>query len=115
MLGLENHYKDGFWTYPEFAQRSDLFCALVDRVDRSGFSNFGVNFDPSNALLAGEDPVALRQALRNHRVELSISEVDMTRLDLAPRGIDRLLRASVHATTTEEELDRFVSLLLEIR
>ena len=24
ILGLENHYKDGYWEYPEFAQISDL-------------------------------------------------------------------------------------------
>src|SRR5262249_30344930 len=23
ILGLENHYKDGFWKYPEFAQKQD--------------------------------------------------------------------------------------------
>jgi len=32
-LAIENHYKDGFWTYPEFAQRRDVFLALLDRVD----------------------------------------------------------------------------------
>ena len=25
ILGLENHYKDGFWKYPEFAQKKDVF------------------------------------------------------------------------------------------
>ena len=25
-LILENHYKDDFWEYPEFAQRMDVFC-----------------------------------------------------------------------------------------
>ncbi len=29
-LGLENHYKDGFWKYPEFAQKQDVFLALLD-------------------------------------------------------------------------------------
>jgi sugar phosphate isomerase/epimerase len=28
-LTLENHYKDNYWLHPEFAQRADLFCALV--------------------------------------------------------------------------------------
>ena len=32
-LILENHYKDDFWEYPEFAQKMDLFCALVDAID----------------------------------------------------------------------------------
>ena len=30
-LILENHYKDNYWQYPEFAQKIDVFCELVDR------------------------------------------------------------------------------------
>jgi sugar phosphate isomerase/epimerase len=55
-LVIENHYKDDFWTWPEFAQRMDVFCTLVDRIREPGF---GVNYDPSNTYLAGEDPVEL--------------------------------------------------------
>ncbi|MEO6916478.1 MAG: sugar phosphate isomerase/epimerase family protein [Chitinophagaceae bacterium] len=63
-LILENHYKDDFWEYPEFAQKMDLFCRLVDRIDHP---NFGVNYDPSNTLLAGEDPLELLKRI-SHRV-----------------------------------------------
>ncbi len=63
-LILENHYKDDFWEYPEFAQKMDVFCALVDRVKGS---NFGVNYDPSNAYLAGDDPLELLRRV-SHRV-----------------------------------------------
>ena len=66
-LVLENHYKDNYWTHPEFAQRADLFCALVARVDAGGHANFGVNYDPSNALVAGDDPIDLLQRI-SHRV-----------------------------------------------
>lgn len=55
-LVMENHYKDGFWTYPEFAQASDVFFEIVDQIDSPWF---GINFDPSNAVVAGEDPIAL--------------------------------------------------------
>jgi sugar phosphate isomerase/epimerase len=58
-LVLENHYKDNYWTFPEFAQRMDVFRALVDRIDARRWPNFGVNYDPSNAILAGDDPIAL--------------------------------------------------------
>src|SRR5678815_3107260 len=50
MLILENHYKDDFWLYPEFAQKADIFCRLVDKIHDS---NFGVNYYPSNTYLAG--------------------------------------------------------------
>src|SRR5882762_6333264 len=64
-LILENHYKDGYWEHPEFAQRMDVFCDLVGRIDHS---NFGVNYDPSNTILAGEDPLELLRRVK-HRVK----------------------------------------------
>lgn len=63
-LILENHYKDDFWEYPEFAQKADVFCQLVDSLHHP---NFGVNYDPSNTYLAGEDPVELLKRV-SHRV-----------------------------------------------
>ena len=63
-LIIENHYKDDFWEYPEFAQKMELFCQLVERIDHP---NFGVNYDPSNAFLAGEDPLELLRRI-SHRV-----------------------------------------------
>jgi sugar phosphate isomerase/epimerase len=33
ILGMENHYKDGFWKYPEFAQKMDVFLEIVNAVD----------------------------------------------------------------------------------
>ena len=32
-LVIENHYKDDFWTEPEFAQMMDVFVDLVGRID----------------------------------------------------------------------------------
>jgi len=64
VLILENHYKDDFWEYPEFAQKMDVFCQLVDRINDP---NFGVNYDPSNTFLAGEDPLELLYRV-SHRV-----------------------------------------------
>jgi sugar phosphate isomerase/epimerase len=63
-LILENHYKDDFWEYPEFAQKMDVFCALVNSVNHPFF---GVNYDPSNAYLAGDDPLELLRRV-SHRV-----------------------------------------------
>ena len=30
---MENHYKDGNWQYPEFAQPEDVFLEIVERID----------------------------------------------------------------------------------
>ncbi len=63
-LIIENHYKDDFWEYPEFAQKADVFCQLVDSINHP---KFGVNYDPSNTYLAGEDPIDLLKRV-SHRV-----------------------------------------------
>lgn len=70
-LILENHYKDDFWAYPEFAQKMDVFCRLVETIDHP---NFGVNYDPSNAFLAGEDPLELLYRVSNRVVTMHASD-----------------------------------------
>lgn len=73
-LILENHYKDNYWTFPEFAQRLDVFAMLVDAVVSAGHPNFGVNFDPSNAILAGDDPLDLLRRVGPHVVTMHASD-----------------------------------------
>ncbi len=63
VLGLENHYKDGFWKYPEFAQKQDVFLALLDAIPER--KHFGVQYDPSNAIVAGDDPIGLLRGRRS--------------------------------------------------
>jgi sugar phosphate isomerase/epimerase len=70
-LILENHYKDDFWEYPEFAQKMDVFCKLVDRIHHP---YFGVNYDPSNTYLAGEDPVELLKRVSRRVVTMHASD-----------------------------------------
>ena len=70
-LVLENHYKDNYWKYAEFAQKMEVFCEVVARIDAP---NFGVNFDPSNTLLAGEDPLELLRRVRHRVVAMHASD-----------------------------------------
>ena len=70
-LILENHYKDGYWQHPEFAQKMDLFLDLVSRIDHP---NFGVNYDPSNTILAGEDPLELLRKIKHRVVSMHASD-----------------------------------------
>lgn len=70
-LILENHYKDDFWEYPEFAQKMEVFCKLVDRIQHK---NFGVNYDPSNTYLAGEDPLELLYRVSKRVVTMHASD-----------------------------------------
>jgi sugar phosphate isomerase/epimerase len=71
ILALENHYKDNYWTYPEFALPFKLFQRIVDAIDSPWF---GVNFDPSNAILAGEDPLVVLEAVKARVVSMHASD-----------------------------------------
>lgn len=72
VLGLENHYKDGYWLYAEFAQKKDVFLELLDRIPESPY--FGVQYDPSNAVVAGDDPVDLLQQVVGRVVSMHASD-----------------------------------------
>jgi sugar phosphate isomerase/epimerase len=71
-LILENHYKDGYWELPEFAQKQDLFLELLAAIPPSLY--FGVNYDPSNAIIAGDDPIALLEAVKHRVVSMHASD-----------------------------------------
>jgi sugar phosphate isomerase/epimerase len=72
VLGLENHYKDGFWNYPEFAQKQDVFLELLGAIPER--DHFGVQYDPSNAIVAGDDPIALLRAVADRVVSMHASD-----------------------------------------
>jgi sugar phosphate isomerase/epimerase len=71
ILCLENHYKDGTWQYPEFAQSEDIFLEIIDRID-SPF--FGVQYDPSNAVVGGFDPVRFLEKVKHRVVSMHASD-----------------------------------------
>jgi sugar phosphate isomerase/epimerase len=70
-LAIENHYKDNYWTHPEFAQKQEVFLEILARVDSP---NFGVQYDPSNTLLAGEDPIELLKRVKHRVVTMHASD-----------------------------------------
>lgn len=72
VLGLENHYKDGTWRYPEFAQKKDVFLRIVNAISER--EHFGVQYDPSNAIVAGDDPIELLCAVRDRVVSMHASD-----------------------------------------
>ncbi|MCA9080493.1 MAG: sugar phosphate isomerase/epimerase [Planctomycetaceae bacterium] len=72
IMGIENHYKDGFWKYPEFAQKQDVFLELLGRIEDQ--THFGVQYDPSNAIVAGDDPVELLRQVADRVVSMHASD-----------------------------------------
>ncbi len=71
VLCMENHYKDGTWLYPEFAQPEDIFLEIVGQVD-SPF--FGVQYDPSNAVVGGYDPIRFLERVCHRVVTMHASD-----------------------------------------
>jgi sugar phosphate isomerase/epimerase len=71
VLTIENHYKDNYWQYPEFAQKMDVFLEIIGQIDSPWF---GVNFDPSNTILAGEDPLVLLGRVKHRVVSMHASD-----------------------------------------
>lgn len=71
VLTMENHFKDNYWEYPEFAQKMDIFCEIVEKIDSP---QFGVNFDPSNTLLANENPLELLERVKQRVVTMHASD-----------------------------------------
>jgi sugar phosphate isomerase/epimerase len=71
VLCMENHYKDGTWQYPEFAQPEDVFLEIIGQIE-SPF--FGVQYDPSNATVGGYDPVRFLEKVKGRVVTMHASD-----------------------------------------
>ena len=70
-LAIENHYKDGTWQYPEFAQKQEIFLRIVESIEDP---DFGVQYDPSNAIVAGYDPIEFLQQVKERVVSMHASD-----------------------------------------
>jgi cysteine desulfurase / selenocysteine lyase len=70
--------------------------------DRGGEKCAIVTFD-AKARRAPE----IRDALRGRSINVSVTTVTSTRLDMESRGLEDMVRASVHCYNTEEEVKRF--------
>lgn len=72
VLAMENHYKDGFWRYPEFAQKKEVFLEIIHAIPER--THFGVQYDPSNAIVAGDDPLDLLRQVADRVVTMHASD-----------------------------------------
>ncbi|HHF7343742.1 TPA: aminotransferase class V-fold PLP-dependent enzyme [Legionella feeleii] len=59
----------------------------------------------------GITPTVIQQELSKQKINVSISLQEYARLDLAPRNLPALVRASVHYYNNEEEIDQFCNAL----
>ena len=90
VLVIENHYKDGLWLYPEFAQSHERYLAILDAVDSPWLR---VQYDPSNAIVAGEDQYVLLERVLPRLATMQASDryveggttADLRRFSMDPR------------------------------
>ena len=71
-------------------------------VERCGLVSFTV---------AGSDADEVHRRLARAHINVSVSRVSSTRLDMEARGLPDLVRASVHYYNTAEEIERFCRVL----
>ncbi|HEY3135090.1 MAG TPA: TIM barrel protein, partial [Blastocatellia bacterium] len=57
--------------FPEFAQDIDIFIEIVDQIDSPWF---GVNYDPSNAIIAGQEPLEVLARVKHRVVSMHASD-----------------------------------------
>ena len=72
---IENHYKDGLWEYPEFAQGQRLYLAILDAVDTPWLK---AQYDPSNCIVAGEDQYELLERVLPRLATMQASDRTLT-------------------------------------
>jgi cysteine desulfurase/selenocysteine lyase len=83
---------------------------LLDEVDGVTVRDLGavkcgiVTFE-----VEGRNALEVRELLSERAINVSISTLLSAPIDMHERGIDSLVRASVHAFNTEEEIDEFVA------
>jgi cysteine desulfurase / selenocysteine lyase len=63
----------------------------------------------------GMEPDKIKNELDSRKINVTVSRKSSTLIDMQSRGLEDLVRASVHYYNTEEEVDRFCKTLLEIQ
>jgi selenocysteine lyase/cysteine desulfurase len=117
-LGVAVEYALG-WGLDSIQRRvtglADRFRTMLEEVpgvvvrdlgeDRCGIVTFTVE---------GRDPAELKGLFRERGINVSVTSRSSTRIDMEARGLNSMVRASVHYYNTDDELGRFVEVLREI-
>jgi len=61
--------------------------------------------------MKGRDPERIKHSLAEKGINVTVTDVYSTRLDMEARGIESMVRASLHYYNTEDEIDRFCAAL----
>ena len=80
---------------------------IIEQEKRQGMMTEGA----SGLLLPGEAAGEVKQWLQANGISVWVSVCSSTRIDMEQRGLEELVRASVHYYNTEAEIDRFCTTL----
>jgi cysteine desulfurase / selenocysteine lyase len=64
---------------------------------------------------SGIDPEQIKAQLRHQRINVSVSPASYSRLDLAARKLNSVVRASIHYYNTEDEIAQFIAAVKSIK
>lgn len=117
-LGVATTYAIGFG----MERIGNRICALAAQLRSELSGQTGVTLHDKGArkggivtfALAGETPLQTKARLGGSRINVSVSSASSARIDLPHRGLDAVVRASVHAFNTESEIERFVKALASL-
>lgn len=91
--------------------RAKLLDIPTITLQDKGQTKCGIVTFTCKGMQAGE----MRDKLRSFNINTSVSNVVYTRLDMEERGLEDILRASVHYYNSDEEIDLFCQRIKEIQ
>lgn len=114
-LGVAVTYAIGFG----MERIGNRICALAAQLRSELSAHKGVTLHDKGArkggivtfTLDGETPAQTQARLSRDKINVSVSKASSARIDLPHRGLDAVVRASVHAFNTEDEIEHFVKAL----
>jgi selenocysteine lyase/cysteine desulfurase len=87
---------------------------LRKQLHEAGCETFDLGEQPCGIVtttVAGRDPAAVKAALREQHINVSVSSPSSTLWDATRRQLQPMLRVSVHYLTTDDEIDQTVEAL----
>jgi selenocysteine lyase/cysteine desulfurase len=103
--GLENIYKGISMLANQLRERLSQIPEVTVRDlgrQKCGIVTFTVD---------GHDSAVIQRKLAEQKINVSVSRTESTRLDMDRRGIDSVVRASLHYYNNEEEIERLCEFL----
>ena len=92
---------------PARAARREMPGVTVHDIgaERCGIVTFTVD---------GHEPAAVQRALARAAINVSVAPRDVRALDMEARGLDEVVRASVHYYNTEDEIERLLEVVARL-